>query len=113
MKTEKFSISVAEPWDFQSQDGQNKIKGKILSIKSNQCLIFRSNYDLIFGDIRGDILVLFPRHYGVDFSDLEDKRLAFNGGLLLKEYNENLSEKELEENSKFVIIGSITKESSE
>lgn len=109
MKNEKYIISVAEPWDFESPDGQNIISGKIISVKSNQCLIFRSNYNLKFGDVTGDILILFPRHYGFDFSDLEDKRLAFNGGLLLKEYNENLSEKKLEENSKFVIIGSFKK----
>ncbi|GHT79673.1 hypothetical protein AGMMS50262_23640 [Bacteroidia bacterium] len=110
MKNEKYFISVAEPWDFESPDGQNKVRGSIVSVKSNQCLVFKSNYDLKFGDVTGDILVLFPRHYGIDFSDLGDKRLAFNGGLLLKKYNENLSEKELEENSKFVIIGSFRKE---
>ena len=107
MKQEKYFITVSEPWDFESSDGQNIIRGNILSIKNNQCIVFKSNNDLQFNDVKGNILILFPRHYGYDFSNFYNEIIAFNGGLLLTEYDENLSEKELEENSKFVIIGSI------
>jgi hypothetical protein len=56
-------------------------------------------------------LVLTPRYYGIDFSDKNNGGLSFNGGLLLlKEYNENLNLKELQNNSKFVIIGRLKKE---
>jgi len=112
MKHEKYFISVGEPWDFESQDGQNIIKGHILSIKSNQCVIFKSNYSLKFGEIKGDVLILTPRHKGNDFSDLAGELVVVNGSLLLSEYNTELSEKELQENAKFEIIGSIRKEQS-
>lgn len=112
MKNEKYFISVGEPWDFESQDGQNIIRGNILRVKSNQCLVFKSNYLLKFGDIKGDILILTPRHKGNDFSDLKNELVVVNGSLLLIEYNVELSDKELQENAKFEIIGSIRIEQS-
>jgi len=96
MKKEKYSILVSEPWDFESPDGQNIVRGNILSVKSNQCLVFKANHYLKFDSIESNILILSPRHYGIDFSNLND--------------NESLSEKELQENTRFVIIGSIRKE---
>jgi len=45
MKNEKYFISVGEPWDFENQEGQNIIKGNILNVKSNQCLVFKSNHN--------------------------------------------------------------------
>lgn len=110
MKHKNYFISVGEPWDFESQDGQNIIKGQILSVKSNQCLVFKSNYSLKFGEIKGDVLILIPRHKGNDFSDLVSELVVINGSLLLSEFNIELSEKELQENAKFEIVGTIQKE---
>jgi hypothetical protein len=110
MEQAKYIISVAEPWDFESLDGQNVIKGRILNMKSNQYLVFKSNHSIQFGEIEGDILILTPRHYGYDFFDFKDEIIAFNGSILLREYDEQLSENALLENTKFVIIGSIKKE---
>lgn len=110
MKQEKYFISVGEPWDFESLDGQNVIKGNILKIKSNQCLIFKSNHFLKFGENSGDTLILTPRHKGNDFSELTNDFVVVNGSLLLKAYNEELSEDELKQNMKFEIIGSIRRE---
>lgn len=107
MKQKKFFISVGEPWNFESLDGQNIVRGNILSIKNNQCLIFKTNYYLKFDSIESNILVLTPRHQGNDFSDLPNELVVVNGSLLLKEYDEKLSEKELKENAQFVIIGSL------
>lgn len=106
MKHEKYFISVGEPWDFESEDGQNIIRGNIVSIKSNQCLVFKTNYSLQFGEAKGDILILTPRHKGNDFSDLQNELVVVNGSLLLTEYTKELSEKELQENA----IGSIKNE---
>jgi hypothetical protein len=110
MKEEKYFITVSEPWNFESSDGQNIIKGNILSIKSNQCIVFKSNCYLQFDEVKGNILILTPRHYGYDFSKFQDEIIVFNGSILLREYNEQLSENELRGSSKFVIIGSIRKE---
>lgn len=110
MKQEKYFISVGEPWDFESPDGQNIVRGNILSIKSNQCLVFKANHYLKFDSNESDILILSPRHQGNDFSDLPNKLVVVNGSLLFKDYDEALGEKELQENARFVIIGSIRKE---
>jgi hypothetical protein len=109
MEEEKYFITVSEPWDFESSDGQNIIKGSILSIKSSQCIVFRSNNYLQFDDVKGNILILTQRHYGYDFSNFKNEIIAFNGGVLLGEYNEELSESQLREKTKFVIIGSMRK----
>lgn len=109
IQEEKYFISVGEPWDFESPDGQNIIKGNILSIKSNQCVVFKAYHYLKFGNIDGDILVLTPRHQGNNFSDLTNELIVVNGSILLKKYDDALSEKELNENAKFVMIGSIRK----
>jgi hypothetical protein len=110
MKHENYFISVGEPWDFESEDGQNIIRGSIISMKSNQCLVFKMNYNLQFGEVKGDILILTPRHKGNDFSVLQNELVVVNGSLLLNEYKTEFSEKELQENAKFEIIGSIRKE---
>jgi hypothetical protein len=109
MQNEKYFISVSEPWNFENVDGRNIIEGKILNIKSNKCLVFKSNYNLKFDNVSGDILILFPRYKENNFSDMK-RRIDINGGLLLETYIENFSEKELENKSKFVIIGSIRKD---
>ena len=110
MKEEKYFISVSEPWDFESPDGHNVIRGNIINIKSNKCIVFKSNYYLQFVDIKSNTLILFPRHEGYDFSNFENEIIAFNGKALLIDYNEQLNEDELLQHTKFVIIGSIRKE---
>jgi len=110
MKKEIFIISVGEPWNFESQDGQNIIKGNIINIRSNQCLVFKSNHYLQFEEIKSNILVLTPRHQGYDFSNFESNLIFINGGILIRKYDEQLSEEELLTNARFVIIGSVKKE---
>ncbi|WP_051200066.1 hypothetical protein [Flavobacterium subsaxonicum] len=63
-----------------------------------------------FDSIESDILILTPRHKGNDFLDLPDKIVVVNGSLLFKKYDKSLTEKELQENARFVIIGSIRRE---
>lgn len=109
MKHEKYVISVGEPWDFESLDGQNIVRGGVLSLKSNQCLIFKASHNLKFDDVESDILILTPRYQDNDFSDLLNESIVVNGSLLFKDYGA-LGEKELQENAKFVIIGSIRRE---
>ncbi|MDD2256021.1 MAG: hypothetical protein PHQ26_06585 [Bacteroidales bacterium] len=110
MNQEKYFVSVGEPWDFESKDGQNIVRGEVLGVKSNQCLIFKANHSLKFDSVESDILILTPRHQGNDFSDLPNELVVVNGSLLLKDYDETLNEKELREKAKFVLIGSIKKE---
>lgn len=109
MKQEGYYILVSEPWDYESPDGPNLITGTILDKKSNKCLIFKSNCYLQFDEVNGDVLVLTPRHSGYDFSTLSDEIIAFNGSVLLKNYDVKMNENELMKNSKFVIIGSLRK----
>jgi hypothetical protein len=101
-------ISVGEPWDFDGPDGPNIINGLILKVVSATCIVFKCDSPLQFGTYTGEILVLSSRYEDYDFAKL-DRLVPVNGALLLIEYNDALSEAELEQNSKFVIIGSIEK----
>lgn len=105
----RYCISVSEPWDFESQDGENIIKGHIVSMKSDHCIVFKCDHYLKFAAIAGYILVLTPRYKENDFSDLTQDSVVVNGGIFIGEYDEKLNEKELERNIKFAIIGSIKK----
>jgi hypothetical protein len=105
----EYIISVGEPWDFKTSDGQNIIKGAILKILSKACLVFKSNSIINIHGLKGDILILTSRSVVSNFYDLKNTidLVTINGGLLLNEYNENTSEQILKENSKFIIIGTI------
>lgn len=105
----KYFISVGEPWDFNSPDGQNIINGIIIKVLSATCLIFKANYILDFNGIASNLFVLYPRHAESDFDDLKNgiDYVTINGNILPMEYNESMNEDFLKENSKFVIIGSI------
>lgn len=109
MRDKKYFLSIGEPWDFDSPDGQNIINGVIIRILSATCLIFKANYILNFKGVSGNLFVLYPRHTKNDFNDLKNGAdyVTVNGNILLEEYNENMDENYLKGNSKFVIIGSI------
>ena len=111
MNEKKYFISVGEPWDFNSPDGQNIINGVIIKILSASCLIFKANYVLDFNGHLGDLFILYPRHSENDFADLKNETnyVTINGNLLIGGFDENMSEKELKEKSDFVLIGSIRK----
>lgn len=97
MNKPKYFISVGEPWNFESPDGQNIINGRIVKILSATCLIFESNYELDFNKNKGSIFILFPRHLNNDFTDLKNLNtyIVINGCFLTKEYNDKLSEEDL------------------
>ena len=60
---------VIEPWDFESQYGENIIRGHIISMKSDRCIVFKSNHYLKFAVAAGYILILTPRYKENDFSE--------------------------------------------
>jgi len=102
-----YTIVVSEPWDFESQDGKNIIKGTILSIVSSHLLVFKANYTLNFNSISGDILILSPRHNTGDFYNVETKEVDVNGGILLVDYNKLSEETSLKDNCRFTLIGTL------
>lgn len=110
MQQKRYFISVGEPWDFDSPDGQNIINGIIVRILSATCLIFKANYILEFKGVTGNYFVLYPRHSESDFDDLRagNDYVTINGYILPQEYSENMNEDYLKDKSKFVLIGSIT-----
>jgi len=109
MGNKKYFLSIGEPWDFESPDGQNIINGVIVGILSATCLIFKANYILDFKGVSSNLFVLYPRHAENNFDDLKNGAdyVTINGNILLEEYHKNMTEIYLKENSKFVIIGSI------
>ena len=106
---ENYSISVGEPWDFKGIDGPNIIYGTVVEKLNDQCLIFQSNHYLQFGNINGKLLMLSPRYHDSDFSSLANSLIVINGSILLKDYSKDWTEEDFQNNSKFVIIGSINK----
>lgn len=109
MQQKKYFISVGEPWNFDSPDGQNIINGVVIKILSATCLIFKANYILNFKGISSNFFVLYPRHLVNNFDDLTNGTdyITINGNILPEEYDEKMDEIYLKERSKFVIIGSI------
>jgi hypothetical protein len=105
----KYVISIGEPWDFNSPDGQGIINGVVVRILSATCLIFKANYILDFNGVLGNFFVLYPRYAKNNFNDLKNEvgYVTINGNILPEEYNESMNENYLKEISKFVIIGSI------
>ncbi len=102
-----YVITIAEPWDFESPDGKNIIRGIILSIINSYLIVFKANYLLDFDGIGGDILILSPRLKDGNFENIATKEIDVNGGLFLGDYDENFGESKLKENSKFVLIGTL------
>ncbi|RHX88592.1 hypothetical protein [Leptospira stimsonii] len=109
MKEKKYYISVAEPWDFVGPDGKNIIKGEILKIIDNNCVLFQTNYILNFENVGGDILVLSSRYRKNDhfINDTNGLDWTINVGLLLTKEYEDMNEPALKNHSKFIIIGSL------
>lgn len=60
MCVQKYFVSVSEPWDYESANGQDIIKGRILDKKSNDCIVFESDDFTQFDDIKSNILILTP-----------------------------------------------------
>lgn len=102
----KYKITVSEPWDFESEFGENLILGEVIDYKDINTIIFRSDTTLNFNDRFGDLLMLKPRYVGESLKDLKG---TVNGALLLVEDYENQELDFLEMNSKFVLIGSMDK----
>lgn len=102
-----YTITIAEPWDFESPDGKNIIRGIILSIVNSYLIIFKANYLLNFDGISGDILILSPRFKERGFESIATKEVDVNGGLFLDDYSKGFEEKKLKKNCKFVLIGTL------
>lgn len=102
-----YAITIAEPWDFESPDGKNIIRGIILSIVNSNLWVFKANYILNFNGITGDILILSPRFKDGNFDNIATKEVDINGGLFLLDYNDEVEESKLKENCKFVLIGTL------
>lgn len=109
MRSKKGIISVGEPWNFTSPDGENIIKGHIIKMVSSTCLIFKANYVLDFRDSSGEIFVLLPRYANENFNDIKgsNRYVPINALLLTTGDESEMTEDQLEVEGKFVIIGDI------
>ncbi|EKR64987.1 hypothetical protein LEP1GSC036_2294 [Leptospira weilii str. 2006001853] len=109
MKEKEYYILVAEPWDFVGPDGKNIIKGKILKIIDDDCILFKTNHKLRIKDVEGDVLVLSSRYKKDDHfvKDIKELDWTINVGLLLTKEYKDLNESGLKSYSKFIIIGSL------
>lgn len=106
MVSEKYKITVSEPWDFEGPTGLNLIVGVIVKILSSTCLIFKSDHLIKFDNNEGQIFLLKSRY---EKQSLEELKGTVGGSLILIDDYENQNEKKLEENSEYVIIGALEK----
>src|ERR1700755_1491776 len=95
-------ISVGEPWNFKSPDGDNIINGLITTFLSPKRLLFRANYVLYFGDLHGDVFVLTPRYTGETFDELSNAMYVPVNGSILSNTVDYAHEAGVETHSKFV-----------
>ena len=70
MNKSNYYISVSEPWDFEGPDGKNIIKGTVLKILNQDCVIFKSSSVIEIDGNIGDTFVLFSRHYNNNFNKI-------------------------------------------
>lgn len=103
-------IIISEPWNFESIDGKNIIRGKVIDNLNDTCLVFEANYDVFFENYSiGRIFILYSRSNN-PFTDISHKNgIQVNGGLLLVDYDSNKDSDYLKSNSKFVFIGTLYK----
>ncbi|SHE77095.1 hypothetical protein [Dysgonomonas macrotermitis] len=110
MNQQNCEIIISEPWNFESIDGKNIIRGKIIDNLNDTCLVFKANYDVSFEDyLIGRNFILYSRS-NHSFTDIGLKnRIQVNGGLLPLDYDYNEDFEYLISNSKFVFIGTLYK----
>jgi hypothetical protein len=107
LETQKYKIIISEPWDYSNNDGSNIEIGEIIIFEKNY-LLFRSDNELIFDNLKGNLFLLLPR-IGKQLNENTLIYESVDGGLLLTNDFNNMNKKELENISKFVFIGSIQK----
>ena len=108
----EYIISVGEPWDYMGPDGHNVIKGSVIKIVDSKCVVFKANHIHTFNKDSGNVFVLFPRYQNEVFDRLfiNNEIFPVNGCLVLRDYNEYLTNKDYQDNSVFVLIGSLREE---
>ena len=81
MSNKGYYVSVGKPWNFESPDGKNIIKGNIIKKINNNLWIFKSNHLVDLENIHGNIFLLQPRYAGHDFSDWQNGSVTVNGSI--------------------------------
>ena len=108
MTNSNYYISVSEPWDFVGPDGNNIIKGKIFKILNQDCIIFKSNSLIEIDKVKGDMFVLLSRHQNIHLNNIVDKGFwTISAGLLLTNSYIEMDKNQLEQNSEYVIVGTL------
>lgn len=106
---EKYKITVSDPWDFNGPAGPNLIMGEIIKVLSSQAIIFRSDHLLDFNGQSSDLLILKSRYKDQSLVEGKTYKGTVGAGLLLLKDYEDRDERFLEENSEYVLIGSLEK----
>lgn len=104
----KYNLRVSEPWNFESPNGANLLYGEVICVLNKNCIIFKSDTNLNIGGIDNNLILLKSRIS--DSLSLKDGKYHgyVNGAILLTDDFKGIGEPTLIENSKFVIVGSIS-----
>ncbi len=109
MEKRKYKIVVSDPWSFQNKNGENTIKGEIIDVISPNTVVFQSDELLEFDGRMGCILILRSRYKDciLDLNKRDKYIGAVGGGLYLLNEYKGKSESFLEENSYYILIGTL------
>lgn len=104
---DRIEIIISEPWDFESADGKNLIKGRIIQ-KEDSYILVRSDYILTSHNVSNQIIKIEPRHNASDYKKTY-KNISVNIGLFKCDERE-INKVQNDENFVFAFIGAVKKE---
>jgi hypothetical protein len=103
---EKIRLLIAEPWDFESPSGPNEVRGEVLETRIGK---YGRIYLVKVKDVF-DIDRLTVEYMVLSYRDIDVSHSGFNIGYIPSDrvaHFQTLSNTELQECLKFIMIGSI------
>ena len=100
-------VSVGEPWNFRSSDGDNVIFGRLMKILPDSAWLVESSSTVSVDARRGHMMLIRPRYVGESLGTVNgDQGIAVNVALF-DDDTENVHEQASGKQPQFVIVGSV------
>ena len=102
----KYRLTISEPWDFDSQRGDNEIHGIVVRQVDSENLLFVADEQVTFKGTTSPYWILSTRYENQHFGE-QPYRGTVNGGLISNFPSETEDALQLKGKAVFAIIGSI------
>jgi len=103
---EKYKLIVSEPWDFESQQGDNQLTGHIIRQIDLENLLFEAEDQTTFSGVTSQYWV-FSTRYEKQHFEAEPYEGTVTGGLLADLPSESDDASEIKKHAVFAVIGSL------